>query len=187
MRVPTSRLESVFRVLAVAACVQMAAVAPDAVFAQAVPAAPGSTAPVPGRGRGPQPVDPRVQIRMHHFAETGQDIPYSLFVSSKVKKNEKAPLIVTLHGIGGTHTTMMRPNADLRETFGVKSGVLVLDVARGSIAAASGLRGGDVIVSIGRMTVTSPAMIQRAMATADRQLKLTIVRKKRQQSLTLQW
>jgi predicted peptidase len=35
---------------------------------------------------------------MHHFAETNQEIPYSLFVSSKVKKNKKAPLIVTLHG-----------------------------------------------------------------------------------------
>ena len=56
---------------------------------------------------------------MHHFAETNQDIPYSLFVSSKVKKNKKAPLIVTLHGIGGTHTTMMRPNAiDLAEAGG---------------------------------------------------------------------
>ena len=56
---------------------------------------------------------------MHHFAETNQDIPYSLFVSSKVKKNRKAPLIVTLHGIGGTHTTMMRPNAiDLAEAGG---------------------------------------------------------------------
>jgi hypothetical protein len=31
----------------------------------------------PGRGRGRQPVDPRVQIRMDHFAETNQDIPYS--------------------------------------------------------------------------------------------------------------
>jgi poly(3-hydroxybutyrate) depolymerase len=56
---------------------------------------------------------------MHHFAETNQEIPYSLFVSSKVKKNKKAPLIVTLHGIGGTHLTMMRPNAiDLAEAGG---------------------------------------------------------------------
>ena len=56
---------------------------------------------------------------MHHFAETNQDIPYSLFVSSKVKKNKKAPLIVTLHGIGGTHPTMMRPHAiDLAEAGG---------------------------------------------------------------------
>jgi len=75
--------------------------------------------PTPGRGRGPQPVDPRVQIQMHHFAETNEDIPYALFVSSKVRKNKKAPMIVTLHGIGGTHTTMMRPNAiDLAEAGG---------------------------------------------------------------------
>src|SRR5688572_4667230 len=122
MRVPTMTLKVLIGVLAVGACVRIAAVAPNAVAAhaagaaQAVPAAPGTAAQAPGRGRGPQPVDPRVQIRMHHFAETNQDIPYSLFVSSKVKTNQKAPLIVTLHGIGGTHTTMMRPNAiDLAE------------------------------------------------------------------------
>jgi predicted esterase len=73
----------------------------------------------PGRGRGPQPVDPRVQIRMHPFAETNEDIPYALFVSSKVRKGKKVPMIVTLHGIGGTHTMMMRPNAiDLAEAGG---------------------------------------------------------------------
>jgi len=125
MRVPTMTLKALIGVLAVGACVRIAAVAPNAVAAQAagpaqaVPAAPGTAAQAPGRGRGPQPVDPRVQIRMHHFAETNQDIPYSLFVSSKVKKNKKAPLIATLHGIGGTHTTMMRPNAiDLAEAGG---------------------------------------------------------------------
>jgi predicted peptidase len=56
---------------------------------------------------------------MHRFAETNEDIPYALFVSSKVKKDQKAPMIVTLHGLGGTHTTMMRPNAiDLAEAGG---------------------------------------------------------------------
>jgi predicted peptidase len=56
---------------------------------------------------------------MHHFAETKEDIPYALFVSSKVTKDKKAPMIVTLHGLGGTHTTMMRPNAiDLAEAGG---------------------------------------------------------------------
>jgi predicted esterase len=125
MNVPAMTLKTLVRVLAVAACVGIAAVAPHAGAAQApgaaqaVPAAPGTAAQAPGRGRGPQPVDPRVQIRMHHFAETNQEIPYSLFVSSKVKKNKKAPLIVTLHGIGGTHLTMMRPNAiDLAEAGG---------------------------------------------------------------------
>ena len=125
MKVPAMTLKTLIHVLAVAACVGIAAVAPNAGVAQApgaapaIPAAPGPAAQAPGRGRGPQPVDPRVQIRMHHFAETNQEIPYSLFVSSKVKKNKKAPLIVTLHGIGGTHLTMMRPNAiDLAEAGG---------------------------------------------------------------------
>ena len=125
MKVPALTLKTLTRVLAVAACVGIATVAANAGAAQApgaaqaVPAAPGTAAQAPGRGRGPQPVDPRVQIRMHHFAETNQEIPYSLFVSSKVKKNKKAPLIVTLHGIGGTHLTMMRPNAiDLAEAGG---------------------------------------------------------------------
>ena len=125
---------TVLRVSALAATLQIAAVYP---FAQepvrgtepgaapaaqqpgvpGTPAAPGAQAP--GRGRGPQPVDSRVQIRMHHFAETNEDIPYALFVSSKVKKDKKAPMIVTLHGIGGTHTTMMRPKAiDLAEAGG---------------------------------------------------------------------
>jgi len=84
--------------------------------------------------------------------------------------------------------TIVRTNADLRETFGVKSGVLVLDVARGSSAYSSGLKGGDVIVSVAGVAVTSPLSIQRAIEVADgSELQLRIIRKKREQSLTLKW
>jgi membrane-associated protease RseP (regulator of RpoE activity) len=84
--------------------------------------------------------------------------------------------------------TIIRTNADLRETFGVKTGVLVLDVARGSPAYASGLKGGDIIVSVGRGAVTSPLSIQRAIESADAQeLPLRIIRKKKAQSLVLRW
>ena len=121
-------LMALLRVGAFAACLQLVvpfvaaanslrSSRPAAAQQPAAPAAPAAQAP--GRGRGPQPVDPRVQIRTHHFAETNEDIPYALFVSSKVKKDQKAPMIVTLHGLGGTHTTMMRPNAiDLAEAGG---------------------------------------------------------------------
>jgi len=110
------------RVGAFVACMQFAVVYPFVAAAQQ-PAVPDTTgapaAQAPGRGRGPQPVDSRVQIRTHHFADTNEDIPYALFVSSKVRKDQKAPMIVTLHGLGGTHTTMMRPNAiDLAEAGG---------------------------------------------------------------------
>jgi predicted peptidase len=71
------------------------------------------------RGRGPQPVDPRAQIRTYHFADTNESIPYAVFVSSKVRKDRKNPLIIALHGLGGTHTSLLRGNAlDLAEQGG---------------------------------------------------------------------
>jgi dipeptidyl aminopeptidase/acylaminoacyl peptidase len=44
--------------------------------------------------------DPRVQNRTYKFADTGEELPYCLFVSSKVSKDKKNPLIVSLHGLG---------------------------------------------------------------------------------------
>ncbi len=44
--------------------------------------------------------DPRAQNRTYHFEDTNEDLPYCVLVSSKVKKGVKAPLIVSLHGLG---------------------------------------------------------------------------------------
>jgi pimeloyl-ACP methyl ester carboxylesterase len=58
----------------------------------------------PGFGQGGIPFaesnDPRVQNRTYHFADTNEDLPYCVFVSSKVSARRKAPLIVSLHGLG---------------------------------------------------------------------------------------
>jgi predicted peptidase len=72
----------------------------------APPAAPA--APQAGRGGGRGAVDPRVQQRTYTFADTGEQMPYALFVSSKVTKDKKNPLIVSLHGLGGDQNTMVR-------------------------------------------------------------------------------
>jgi predicted esterase len=46
-------------------------------------------------------------------------MPYALFVSSKVTKDKKAPLIVALHGLGGDGNSLLRGNAlDLAEEGG---------------------------------------------------------------------
>ena len=122
------------------------------------------------------PLVPSVAMPAPNPMETPPD-QRNVFVFSRMS----APMVIA-------GATIVRTNADLRETFGVKSGVLVLDVARGSPAYASGLKGGDVIVSVGRMAVTSPVSIQRAIETADgTELPLRIIRKKKEQSLTLRW
>jgi poly(3-hydroxybutyrate) depolymerase len=69
------------------------------------PAPQGATGgPQPGRGR----VDPRVQQRTYTFADTSEQLPYALYVSSKVTKDKKNPLIISLHGLGGNQDTMVR-------------------------------------------------------------------------------
>jgi poly(3-hydroxybutyrate) depolymerase len=78
-------------------------------FAQA----PANAAPVN------RPPDPRVQQRKYHFADTNEDLPYALFVSSKVTKAKKAPLIVALHGVFGDGNSLLRGNTlDLAEEGG---------------------------------------------------------------------
>jgi poly(3-hydroxybutyrate) depolymerase len=79
---------------------------------------PGAPAPA-GRGGGRGAVDPRVQERTYTFTDTGEQMPYAVFVSSKVSKDKKNPLIVALHGLGGDQNTMMRGNAlELAEAGG---------------------------------------------------------------------
>lgn len=52
-------------------------------------------------------VDSRVQQRTYLFTQTNEQLPYALFVSSKVTRDKPAPLIVALHGLGGTQNTMV--------------------------------------------------------------------------------
>lgn len=80
----------------------------QAVAQQTAPAAPAAAAPQAGRGGGRGAVDPRVQQRTYVFAETNEEMPYALFVSSKVSRDKKNPLIVSLHGLGGDQNTMVR-------------------------------------------------------------------------------
>lgn len=79
-------------------------------------AQPPAGAPAAGPNRAP---DPRVQQRKYHFADTNEELPYALFVSTKVSKDKKAPLIVALHGVFGDGNALLRGSAlDLAEDGG---------------------------------------------------------------------
>jgi predicted esterase len=71
--------------------------------------------------RGGSEVTPAdgVEIRTYVFEETGEELPYSVFVSSKVKAGEKAPLVLALRGFTGTTLTFVRGTAvDMAEDGG---------------------------------------------------------------------
>jgi predicted peptidase len=83
--------------------------------------APANGPPTNGPPRLPMKIDPdpRVQQRTYHFADTNEDLAYTVFVSSKVRKDKPAPLIVALHGYGGDSNFIVRGKlVDLAEEGG---------------------------------------------------------------------
>lgn len=55
--------------------------------------------------------DPRVQSRTYVFTNTGESLPYAVFVSTKVAKDKPTPLIVALRGAGGNPGVFMHEPA----------------------------------------------------------------------------
>lgn len=79
-------------------------------------------------------------------------------------------------------------DASWREVLGVREGVIVNDVASGSPAAVSGLRGGDVVTLVGRTPVATPlALVQLLNSIEQREAVLTVIRAKERRTVTLKW
>lgn len=66
-----------------------------------------------------RPVDPRVELRSYYFEDTDEELSYAVYVSSKVSRDSKSPLIIALHGRGGQPTAIVRKSSiDLAEAGG---------------------------------------------------------------------
>jgi predicted esterase len=107
----------VFICMSIIAVAQNAPAAGVSASASTTPLAPGVsrvTSPPVGktagqsRRTGGDPVDDRVELREYLFTDTNEILPYAVFVSSKVTKDKKAPIVLALHGMGGNHGTFMR-------------------------------------------------------------------------------
>lgn len=96
-------------------------IVPCVALAQPPSGPPPGARPANGPPQMPMKIDPdpRVQQRTYHFADTNEDLAYTVFVSSKVQKGKPAPLIVALHGFGGDSNFIVRGKlVDLAEEGG---------------------------------------------------------------------
>ncbi len=79
-------------------------------------------------------------------------------------------------------------NSQLAEYFGVKEGVLVRSVVRGSAAEKAGIKAGDVIVKLDGTAVTSPREISsvlRSLRGVKRNVLVVIVRERKEMTLNV--
>lgn len=126
------------------------------------------------RGGGMMGADPRAKTLTYRFKDADEDMQYCLFVSSKVSKDKKAPLIVTLHGMGAGPSIMVSKAAvDLAEAGGY---ILVSPMGynttgwygslSGGMGALNGMRGaGDGRSGGGRSGAAMPGGGRGAAAT----------------------
>jgi predicted peptidase len=108
--------QQAIRLAAAAACIALTLAQPGS----AQPG-PGNGPPVNGPPRFPMTMEPdaRVEQKTYPFAPTGEEMKYTLFVSSKVRPEVPAPLIVALHGLGGDSNFIVRARlVDLAEEGG---------------------------------------------------------------------
>jgi len=172
---------------------------PLAPGASRVTSAPLSKTAGQSRRTGGDPVDDRVELREYGFKDTGENLPYAVFVSSKVTRDKKAPLVLALHGFSGNHGTFMRTAAvDAAEaggyilvgamgyspsgSFGMPFGARGAGrgpapaPAAGPAAAPAAGRGGRGGVPIGGTAVTDAAMVAE-LSEKDAMYVLEMVRK----------
>jgi predicted peptidase len=159
---------------------------------QTTPQAAPADASQVGRGGGRGAVDPRVQQRSYTFADTNEQMPYALFVSSKVTRDKKNPLIVSLHGLGGDQNTMVRESLRSVELAEQGGYILVAPMgynsggwygippgpprAGGPNAAAGRGRGGAPRPVIGGTAIIDTAKVREA-SEKDVMTVLAMVRK----------
>jgi serine protease Do len=90
--------------------------------------------------------------------------------------------------IGVAGAAVIATNADLLDALGAPRGVLVVDVAAGTPAEASGLKAGDVITDAGGAPITRPIVLMEAIEeSTGRQIDLTVVRAKHTRKVPLTW
>jgi S1-C subfamily serine protease len=79
-------------------------------------------------------------------------------------------------------------NQESSRALGVSHGLFVIQVLPGTLGREAGLQGGDVLVSADSVDLRSIGTLQRVMnRSADRTVRLVIVRDRKQETVTLRW
>jgi serine protease Do len=95
------------------------------------------------------------------------------------------PYLIGQDRVAGARVAML--NAGLAQYFGTERGLLVIEVAPGTPAAAARLLPGDVLLSVGGVAVDELPSLRRVVAAAgpDRALRVIVIRRGREVEISL--
>jgi S1-C subfamily serine protease len=121
----------------------------------------------------------RVATRPASYVESVGVMPFPGIGAFPSPRLFTGPIVAlpSLDGISAAGAALVRANADLRSALGApkgSEGVLVVDVAQGTPAEASGLHAGDIVLSADGQSVTDPQVL--AITLADETARAVTLR-----------
>ncbi len=133
----------------------------------------------------------QIAVRAARTSEGGSSRPPGAVPGGSRPVTAFSPMLLTF-GVGGSALAgaqLVAVDDDLGAVIGTRRGVLILKVADGTPASAAGLRAGDVITVAAGRAVTTPGVLQQALARRfeERALALRVVRKGKPRDVTLRW
>ena len=147
---------------------------------------------LPGRGRiaGEEPGAARVLVQTRERAPRGETVravvPEQGDVVRLLVFGPEAENRAAVGFFAGAEFRTL--DADWGEVLGVRQGVIVNAVADGSSAAQAGLKGGDVIIALGRSPVASPVMLVQMLGSMEStEATLSVARGRERKTVTLRW
>ena len=107
--------------------IQVVQALPNPPQAQAAPAAGPQLMPHEELAARPQTAGAKGdQLRHYFFTEAGREVPYRIYVPAAYDGRKSLPMMVALHGAGGTHDTLMDWGKGMIKDLAEKHGYIVV-------------------------------------------------------------
>lgn len=138
------------------------------------------------RDGAPQIVGAKIVLRPATMNNEGELVPIQPRTQQFQGFSPDVQLNRMSWGVGILGAELESLEGQLTDYFGVKDGVLVRSVMRGSAADKAGLKAGDVITRVGDAKVTTPTDVSgRIRAGRGQSATLTVQRDRKEMSLTI--
>ncbi len=136
------------------------------------------------RNGAPQTITAKIGARPDGITFQGQLIPGVPYTATIARTMTDVPLPRMSWRIGSLGAEVEALQSQLAEAFGVKEGVLVRAVTKGSAADRAGIKAGDVITRVGDARVATPADLSTHIQAARGQsAMLAVTREHRELSV----
>ncbi len=133
----------------------------------------------------PRPVTHVTEARGNAFGDSGDLLLNLSPEMTLMRPNADIPTIIMAWNSSRLGIECEPVNAQLAQFFGVKQGVLVRSVQKGSVGEKAGFKAGDVLTSVGNQPVRTPDDLRRILRDENKPAAVAVTRDRKELTLSI--